>query len=382
MVPLCGTPAQADGLSVTARYVADVWHGNGGLRDGTAYLDDARLQVTADLDKLFGTPGTLFVFARASSASDFAGRFGGEFQKISNIDNMPSAHLYEAWYERPLGESVSVRTGLYDLNSEFDVISPAALFLNSSQGIGPDFAQTGQNGPSIFPVTSLGARLAWTHDGITLRAAVLDGVPGDPADNRRTVIHLGNGDGALLAGEMAWSAGAFAGTLGAWHYTAAFDDLLAVTPAGSPVRRRDNTGGYSSITARFTPPESSLAVDMYLRGGIAQSAINTLSHYVGGGIVFTGLLPARPDDQFGISAGMATAGRPARTAAGLSHDEVEIEATYRAKVTSWLTLQPDVQLVLHPGLDPSARRLIAVGLRFEIEPRALVESTHPQKASQ
>lgn len=382
MLPLCGASAQAEGLGVTARYVADVWHGNGGLRDGSAYLDDARLQVNADLDKLFGTPGTLFVFARATSSSDFAGRFGGEFQKISNIDHAPSVHLFEAWYERPLGESVSVRTGLYDLNSEFDVTPPAALFLNSSQGIGPDFAQTGQTGPSIFPVTSLGARLAWTHDGITLRAAVLDGVPGDPADTRRTVISLGKGDGALLAGEMAWSAGAFAGTLGAWHYTAAFDDLLAITPAGTPVRRRDNSGGYSSITARFTPPDSSLAVDMYLRGGIAQSAINTLSHYVGGGVVFTGLLPVRPDDQFGISAGVATAGRPARTAAGLSRNEIEIEATYRAKVTSWLTLQPDVQLVLHPGLDPSARRLIAVGLRFEIDPRALVEGTHPPKASQ
>jgi porin len=51
-----------------------------------------------------------------------------------------------------------VKIGLYDLNSEFDVIEAAALFLNPSHGIGPDFAQSGRNGPSIFPVTSLAIR--------------------------------------------------------------------------------------------------------------------------------------------------------------------------------------------------------------------------------
>jgi hypothetical protein len=36
----------------------------------------------------------------------------------------------------------------------------ASLFLNSSFGIGPEFSQSGLEGPSIFPNTSVGARFA------------------------------------------------------------------------------------------------------------------------------------------------------------------------------------------------------------------------------
>ena len=50
--------------------------------------------------------------------------------------------------------------GRYDLNSEFYRLQSASLFLNSSFGIGPEFSQSGLEGPSIFPNTSVGARFA------------------------------------------------------------------------------------------------------------------------------------------------------------------------------------------------------------------------------
>lgn len=70
-----------------------------------------------------------------------------------------AARLYEAWIDKRSADgSASVRFGLYDLNSEFDTTEAGALSLLSSHGIGPDFAQSGRNGPSIFPVTSLALR--------------------------------------------------------------------------------------------------------------------------------------------------------------------------------------------------------------------------------
>src|SRR3546814_3364842 len=48
----------------------------------------------------------------------------------------------------------------------------AGLFIGSPHGIGTDFAQSGQNGPSIFPSTSLAARVQWAPaEGWAARAA-------------------------------------------------------------------------------------------------------------------------------------------------------------------------------------------------------------------
>ena len=72
-------------------------------------------------------------------------------------------------------ERASIKFGLYDLNSEFDAIEAAALFINPSHGIGPDFSQSGRNGPSIFPLTSLALRADYKLDDHWLvRAVILD----------------------------------------------------------------------------------------------------------------------------------------------------------------------------------------------------------------
>lgn len=76
-----------------------------------------------------------------------------------SIDADNTWKIYEAWFQQKLfGDNLSILTGLFDLNSEFDLIETAGLFLNSSQGIGSNFSQTGLNCPSIFPNTSLWLR--------------------------------------------------------------------------------------------------------------------------------------------------------------------------------------------------------------------------------
>lgn len=101
-----------------------------------------------------------------------------------------------------------MRFGLYDLNSEFDAIDTAGLFVNSSFGIGPDYSQSGQNGPSIFPTTSVALRLAYqVTEHYYLQAAVLDGVPGDPNNNKGTHIQFNRGDGLLYAAEFGYHQG-------------------------------------------------------------------------------------------------------------------------------------------------------------------------------
>src|SRR5207244_167478 len=128
----------------------------------------------------------------------------GDAQGVSNLEARASWQLYEAWFQQNLLENrLSVLVGRYDLNSEFYRLQSATLFLNSSFGVGPEFSQSGRGGPSIFPDTSVGVRLAFkpTRD-VVFRAAVLDGAPVDRPDGTQRVF--AKGDGVLLVGEAAF----------------------------------------------------------------------------------------------------------------------------------------------------------------------------------
>ena len=58
----------------------------------------------------------------------------------------------------------------------------------------------------------------------------------------------------------------------------------------------------------------------------------------------------------------------AQELAGSSADsrETNLELTYRAPVTDWLTLQPDIQYVINPGVDPELDNALVFLLRFEL----------------
>ena len=370
--------AQSDVVSLDAAIIADaLYTAHGGPRKSVDFLDDIRLQATADLGPLGVPGGTLFIFGRAMNFSEFSDHHLGEFQKVSNIDTFPAVRLYEAWYDQTFLDSrLSLRAGLYDFNAEFDVTPPGLLFLNASQGIGTEIGQTGIAGPSIFPVTSMAARIAWRDpSGFVVMAAVLDGVPGDPAHPKRTAIKLGNGDGAFITAETQyiWDGGQI--NLGAWRYTAPFEDL-ATLAGGAPMSRKGNQGIYTAVSGTIVGSDTGPRLDGYVRLGTAARAFNPVDVYLGGGLVGTGLSAARPDDQLGIAVGVARTGNAFRqdamaTGVAVSRAETIVEITYRAPLTPWLTVQPDAQLILHPGFNAGQKSGIVVGIRFELLPFAV-----------
>ena len=149
-------------VSLSAVYTADI-RGNvtGGIARGTRYLDNLDLQVAIDSDKLVGWRGAhLFAYAIYNNGVEFSSSLVGDAQTVSNVEtDVQAFRLFEAWVEQDIGRNGSIKAGLYNLNSEFDTTQSGGFFLLSSHGIGPDFSQSGRNGPSIFPVTSLAVRL-------------------------------------------------------------------------------------------------------------------------------------------------------------------------------------------------------------------------------
>ena len=259
------------GIQLGIRYDGEGFaNTSGGLRRGGNYLGNLNLQLTVDAQRLMGWPGvTVFLYGLGIHGGHPSGDFVGDAQGVGNIEAPVGWRLEEAWIQQNLfGNRFSMLIGRYDLNSEFYRLQSASLFLNSSFGIGPEFSQSGQEGPSIFPNTSVGARVAIKPiEEIVLRTAVLDGVPVDRPNGTREIF--ARDDGVLVVAEGAYlyrslaseqprtrqfrigrnCCGTYTGklALGAWYYSATFDDLTKVHPDGQPVRRHGTrrSGGVS-----------------------------------------------------------------------------------------------------------------------------------------
>lgn len=365
-----------NGITFDAVYTGEpIRNVSGGIRTGGTYLDNLDLQLTADRGSLFGVPGLSgLLYVLYNNSSEFSAEYPGDALTASNIDAPRALRLYEAWLDWATdpNERFSARAGLYDLNSEFDSIETGGLFLNSAHGVGPDFSQTGLNGPSIFPVTSLALRLRTTSaNGAYGQLAVLDGVPGDPEHLSSNGIYLSHDDGALLVAEGGWGGGAWRKlAVGLWRYTADFNQLAATTPSGGPQRGDSNNGWYAIADRTLWTGDGSTAAG-FLRIGQADARYNTFDGYLGVGGSLTGFWSARPEDTLGLGIATAFTGdeyRKAQELAGSGADaqETSIELTYRTPITDWLTLQPDIQYVINPGTDPALDNALVILLRFEL----------------
>ena len=365
------------GVSLDAIYTGEFWQNTkGGLRRDSRYLDNFDLQLTVDTEKAFGlSGGTFFAYGLVNNGEGFSEDVVGDAQVVSNIDAPYAIRLYELWYEQSLfDDNLSLLLGLYDLNSEFDANDTGALFLNSSHGIGAEIAQTGENGPSIFPITSLAFRAAWkVSETITLKAAVLDAVPGDPDRPSRTTIDLSEEEGVLSVFEASFAQDGTKLLGGYWVYSGDFDHLTQTVGPGMALRQDGNDGFYflaeQKVFSEALDPEQGLSV--FARYGTAEDDFNQFKSYLGLGAVYTGPIPGRDEDQIGFAIASAENGSPykrALAAAGSLTEsrETSLELTYRAQITPRLALQPNIQYVINPGTDPALDNALVVGLRAEI----------------
>jgi porin len=333
-----GDELAAPGVSFSAAYTADLLRNvHGGREVGGARLDNIDAILELDGERAFGAPGLkLFAYALYNDSAQFSDLYPGDAGVVSNIDAPRTLRLYEAWGEWSFGarDDASLRVGLYDLNSEFDVGEARSLFLNSAFGVGHELGQTGRNGPSIFPVTSFGARLAVRPaQSWLLRAAVLDGVPGDGVSSE---------DGALMIGEAVYestSLGKLA--LGVWSYTREF-----------------GSGGYFLAERALWEHDDGRTLAAFMRYGAADASINEFSWTAQAGLVMHRPFASEAAESLGLAV--------SRLQSRIAQAETAVELTYRRALTPWLTLQPNLQLIMNPGADGVLRDALVVGLRVEM----------------
>jgi len=362
----------------------------GGTARATEALFDVDLQLQVNGPVLGWPGGYAFLYVLGDGGGD-PSQDVGDFQGVDNIAAPSTWKIFEAWVEQHfLDERASALLGLYDLNSEFDVVGSSQLFLNSSFGIGPDLSQSGLNGPSIFPTTSLALRLkAVPRPRWRVEAAVLDGVPGEPGHPDGTHVDLARADGLLVSGEIAYFEPVAGGSadaeererpfhtggvgrerqpaydakvaVGTWTYTSRLDPSWVASAGRS-------WGAYLLAESRVVRDGADgRGLWLFGRTGLASDAVNQVGRYVGGGLNWRGL-GRDGADEVGIGVAAARNGArymEARRAERISTDgwEVAVELSSFLDVADWLAVQPDVQWIAHPGMDPGVHGALFLCLR-------------------
>jgi porin len=374
-----GRAARADdgadtGLSLSAGYTGDLRRNTtGGLAVGTAYSDLLDLGATWTTSNLFTDANLTFNLSVMHVGGDeISGEFVGDLHGVNNIEAPDAWHLYEFWSEFSFGAAnTSLRLGLLDINADFDVPVTSGLFVGSPHGIGTEFSQTGGNGPSVWPVTGLGVRVAGTlGDVLRWRAGAFEGTPGDDDEASFAAFDISRGEGSLLIGELEYASERVNKiSLGLWSYTADFDRLDAgQTTAGA--QQHGNDGVYALVDVPLAQLGSA-RLDGSLRVGVADARFNAIDECIGATVVLSHPFESRPDDAFGFAVAYGHTGdlyRRVQNFAGAApaSAETSFELTWRSPLTDWLALAPSVQFVRHPGADLSMRDAWVVGLRFEL----------------
>ncbi|MDR3448394.1 MAG: carbohydrate porin [Alphaproteobacteria bacterium] len=363
------------------QYTGEAWDNMGGLHTGTAYLQNVDAQFAADTGKAFGwTGGRFFIEGFYNSSRSLDTQYDGALQDPSVIDTSGQTmfRLYQAYYDQNLGNT-DLLLGLYDMQTEFANTKPMDIFFNGAYAWNTALDQSGGgglNGPSTFPSTALAFRARQKiSNEWSVQGAVLDGMSDSAEYPGINDILMNKKYGILGIGEVDYTPAAAPRTkvmAGYWGYTGKFDTLNETNADGSTHQVYGSDGGYVGAATRLYEQTAHRGLDGFVNIGFADPTVNIVDRTINAGLSYTGPFEARPWDRVGVAfsvAGISDPYRKAQSAAGTPTSgayETNIEATYRATVNDWLTVQPDIQYTMNPAVDPNLKNDFLVGVHFEI----------------
>ena len=422
------TTLEDKGVEISGGYTAEVW-GNttGGLKQGAVYTGLLDFGATVDLEKLLGWKGgslsTTWLWLSGRDASE---DLVGNFLTISNIAGFNTLRMLELWFQQDFFQrgddgpsGLSIRAGQITADSEFVISDYGGLFTNGTFGW-PAFLYTNipEGGPG-YPMGTLGVRVAvnpW--EWMTLQSAVFQGNVFAQNVNRHGFRWDLNPDlGYFWINELQVRSNQGDDTnalpgqakFGAWFHTASFADpffdengvpLADADSSGNPETHPWNYGFYWILDQMLYRErgESAVAIGLSKDGKSVSSSKeskqivekpskqglgwfgriafepqdrNFVGFYFESGLVYTGLIPTRDEDQLGVGFVYAQLTNDARKTLELEGSrgvgaEMVLEFTYKAILTPWLYIQPDAQLIINPGATQDLNNAFVIGGRVSI----------------
>lgn len=364
------------GVTVELTHKSDMLaNTSGGVARGAVVLMNSEAAVNMDLGKLAGWDATTaFIQYHVQHGNKSINNYAGSFAGVDNIETGASTgQFFQAWLQKnSADDSLSVLAGLYAIDSEFYVTDSCGLFLQPPYGMSAEMAQTGQNGPPVFPMGALAVRVKYASSGFYVQGALTDGVPGNLNNPQGTQIRLDKGDGTLTVVEFGYTPQVDEGhynktAIGLWHYSVRANDLTDVDALGNPLRRRDQ-GFYflAERTLRAEQDDPAQGLSGFVRFGTVNKDVYQVDWSSSVGLSYQGLLNGRDDDSACIALTTSHASTKYRQLNASDSSETVVEITYRAQLQPWLAVQPMVQHIFNPNMDVALQDAWVAGMRLEV----------------
>ena len=364
------------GITFNTQYTAEIW-GNpaGGVSRGTLYTGLMTFQGDIDLQKLLGWRGASFSTRWYwLSGQDLSTEHVGNIFTVSNIAGFHTVRMNELWLQQNfLADRISIRAGQMGADSEFYVSTHAIIFLNGALSWSPTLFTNIPNGGPVYPMGTPGIRLALMPvNWLSYYGAVFQGNP-FPQDVNRHGFRwdLSASNGYFSIHELTFrlnqepESSSLPGTfkIGGWFDTApdpnakstqpwnygfhfVADQMLYRVAHSDSLPVTDNKGQQPTP---LSPTDKGLGVFTHI--GLSPQNSSFINFYIDGGATYKGLIPSRDNDVLGVAIGYGHLTTDPQTNQGTSNPgyEIVLETTYQIELTPWLSLQPDLQYVIHPS---------------------------------
>lgn len=399
------------GVEFFGSYTAEVW-GNvaGGENRGAVYTGLLEFGLTLDMEKLVGWEGATFhnswLWLSGQDASEKL--VGDDIWGVSNIAGFNTLRMFELWFQQAFYDDLfSIRLGQLSADQEFAISEYAGLFIDGTFGFPAALTASLPGGGPQYPLGTPGVRLELNPtDWFTFRTAAFQGDPFDEDVNRHGFRYrLDRAVGYLFMNEaeFRWNGFSDADLPGTFKSGAWFSSSEFSAPGNDDVSLWGNTGFYFILDQALYRPDGK-ASDLsgsdgkaVMSGGkgsaktfapIEQSKVssglggftrfafeptdrNEISFYFDAGLVYQGLIPARPADSLGVAMGYAKLSPGA--VSSLRDDgavdpgySIMVEVTYQAVITDWFIVQPDIQYIIHPSATRDFANSLVLGLRTTV----------------
>ncbi len=292
---------------------------------------------------------------------------GADWQSSIDSGGVAMYRLYHVYYDQTIG-STDIRFGIYDLETDFSVTRPMMLFRGKSLpwNTALDEAGTaplsGAIGPGNYPYTPLALRIREKLDSQwSIQAVVADGAADNPNHQAQNGIFFSSNYGVWGIAEVDYTPVAYTKIMaGVWGLTSKLPTNNLTNADGSPRQIYGEEGAYFGGTTQLYSGQGRRGLDGFVTGGFSTPASTNVNLSLNTGLVYTGFFDGRAADKIGISIAEdanPASYRQAQTVLGygVEHYETTFEVTYRAKITNWLTLHPDIQYIIQPGYDPTGK---------------------------
>ena len=323
----------------------------GGVRTGSAAASTFDANISLDMNQLLHIPGGKFYADfEAHSFQNPTDLLVGDLQIFDKNTADPFTQIFELWYEQKFfHNTLRLKAGKVDANSEFSLIDNGLDFMTSSAHVTPTLFMF-----PTFPDPAPGVNLFFTPGKLfyaSLAAYDANGKNHFLNFSGKPNLAQPSLTGTLWIGEtgLTWSHLSGEGDdgnlrLGVWSHTGQFtrtDDNNTIHGADGIYIIIDQT-----LWKPLSDKNTKRGLRMFLDYGHSNRNVAPIYQHFGGGLAWTGISAKRPDDKLGVT---TQYGRISSQPGLIWNFEQTIESFYEIPLTSWLSLVPDVQYIIHPG---------------------------------